>query len=298
MNKEKLEIELKEFHILLYKIAYSKLHNREDAEDVVSETYCIVMKNLEKVKDENKVKYWIFTILGNECSKVYKNHQRDLELFNKVKAQYDMYDYSIEDIESEANFEALIDDLKDDEKEIFRLYFNGNYTLEEVSKILNENDNTVRSKLRRGKEKLKDKLKEKSIDIMLVILISFCITSGITIAKTNMVNNRVINYKSVCDNNQIEKVECNIKGNSLNVEIDFVEEIINKENFDVDWDRDAIYLIDSNNYVSVLYPGKYEWLENDIFKITFDCEDMELGQDLSLHIISRKDDSITIMLKK
>ena len=59
MDKEELERELNGIRNLLYKVAFSKLNNQEDTEDVISETEYLAIKHLDKLKDKKKFKYWV-----------------------------------------------------------------------------------------------------------------------------------------------------------------------------------------------------------------------------------------------
>ena len=288
MDIEEVEKELKELNGYLYGTAYSKLKNREDTEDALSETKYIVLKEFNKLKDKNKFKAWVFTIL---------NHR---ELIDKSKNNLGIYDHSIENTESINNFENLIKGLNVDEKEIFRLYFYENYTLQEISEIINTSNNTVKSRFRRGREKVKRFINNNSKRIAIIILISIICTSGITIAKTiisNMLKN-MNTYSVYYNKEQIDNIDYNIDRNKLVVRVDFSDNEINKDNFDLYWKNNPIYFMNINRNKSVIYPDKYKWIENDILEIVFFCEYKDLGPNLTLHIVSNEEKSITILLKK
>lgn len=300
MNKEELENELKELYNLLYKVAFSRLRNEEDTEDVIAETVYIVFKEIDKLKDRNKFKSWVLAILINECNRFYKQIEKDKILLDKAKCNIEVFDHSIEDVESINNFEILIKDLKVDEKEIFRLYYYDNYTLSEISKIIDESNNTVKSKLRRGKEKIKVLLKNSSKKLALILLISLIFTSGIAIARTIItnrlkdMNNYEIHYNKI----QVDEADYNIDKNKLVVRIDFCKDEINKNNFNLYWKDNSIYLMNMNRNENVMYPENFKWIENDILEVTFFCKYMELSPNLTLHIVSDEEKSVTIVLKK
>lgn len=300
MNKEELENELKELYNLLYKVAFSRLKNEEDTEDVIAETVYIVFKEIDKLKDRNKFRPWVLAILINECNRFYKQSEKDKILLDKAKCNIEVFDHSIEDVESINNFEILIKDLKVDEKEIFRLYYYDNYTLSEISKIIDESNNTVKSKLRRGREKIKVLLKNSSKKLALILLISLIFTSGIAIARTIItnrlkdMNNYEIHYNKI----QVDEANYNIDKNKLVVRIDFSKDKINKNNFNLYWNDNSIYLININRNENVMYPDNFKWIEDDILEITFFCKYMELSPNLTLHIVSDEEKSVTIVLKK
>ena len=53
------------------------------------------------------------------------------------------------------NFERLIEKLSYEEQLILKLFYKNNYTTREISFVLNRNENTIKTILRRAKEKIK-----------------------------------------------------------------------------------------------------------------------------------------------
>ena len=52
--------------------------------------------------------------------------------------------------------------LPDDSRVIFQLYFGEQFTVREIAQALDMNENTVKSRLHRGKEQLRDSLEGKA----------------------------------------------------------------------------------------------------------------------------------------
>ena len=141
---------------LLYRIARARLENEDDIYDAINETIYSAYKNLKKLKNVENFKTWIIRILINECNRIYKKNQKNLELIKKLKENKYIDDMNnpLKKVENKLDFEKLIKLLNDDEKIIFVLYFYERYNTAEISKILGENHSTVRSRLKRGKEKI------------------------------------------------------------------------------------------------------------------------------------------------
>lgn len=139
----------------LYNIAKSRLYNEDDVCDAIQETIFIAYQSIRKLLNTSKFKNWLVKILINECNKIYKNTKNNLYNIDD-KSDCIIYENNDSDLE----FLNLMNVLNDDEKNIFILYYQEGYTSKEISKILNINQNTILSKLSRGKEKIKDTLKE------------------------------------------------------------------------------------------------------------------------------------------
>ena len=139
----------------LYNIAKCKLHNEDDVCDAIQETILNAYSHIDSLKNSYKFKSWLIKILINECNKIYLKYKNNCLEIN------DELILSTEDIgSSNIEFLDLINKLNKDEQEIFILYYEEKYSTKEISNILNINENTIRSKISRGKEKIKNSLKE------------------------------------------------------------------------------------------------------------------------------------------
>lgn len=137
----------------MYLIAKSRLKNDDDIADAIQETILICFKNIRKLKNNNFFKTWSIRILINECNKIYKKKKR--EIISLDEKEIEIKDENYDD--SNLSFQILIENLKEEEKTILTMYYCFQYTTREISNILNINENTVKSKIVRAKEKLKNK---------------------------------------------------------------------------------------------------------------------------------------------
>ena len=150
----------------LYNIAYIKLNNIEDVNDVIQDTMINAFKNINKLKEAKYFKTWIIKILINECNRFYREKYKRIDLFNKIlkKTDTNIVDLTIENIDEKldykTDYDSLIRKLKPNEQTIIILYFCNNFTKKEIAEILNISVNTVKTRLRRAEEKIKKFRKE------------------------------------------------------------------------------------------------------------------------------------------
>ena len=110
---------------------------------------------MKKLKNPEYFQTWIIRILINECNKIYEKNEKKLKLVEKIENSYgDGFDYNLSNVESKIDFELLLNNLNYDERMVFILYFYTGYDTTEIAQILNENVNNIKSRLRRGKEKI------------------------------------------------------------------------------------------------------------------------------------------------
>lgn len=137
----------------MYLIAKSKLKNEDDIADCIQETIYRAYKHIKKLKNNSSFKAWIIKILINEINRTYKK---------KSKNEISIEDNSLENVigtgnnlEDNINFSELIKNLSEEEQKIFILFYVSNFTTKEIAKILHKNENTIRVKIMRGKNKLR-----------------------------------------------------------------------------------------------------------------------------------------------
>lgn len=140
----------------LFSIAYLKLTNKSNVHDAIQETLINAYTNITKVKQTQYFKTWIIKILINECQKI---NQKDNRYIN-----VDYEEYFINATSDNTYISNIFEILKEIDYKYqiaIYLYYAQEYQINEIAKILNENENTIKTRLKRGKEQLKNILEKK-----------------------------------------------------------------------------------------------------------------------------------------
>ncbi len=144
---------LKDYGNDLLRFAYSYLHNMEDSEEIVQETLIQYLKTAPTFENEAHKKSWCMTVAGNLAkNKIKYNARRQTdELMEELVA---------EEKEDLSFLWQAVKELPSNYSEVIHLYYYEGYSTAEVASILEMKESTVRSNLKRGREKLKEVLKE------------------------------------------------------------------------------------------------------------------------------------------
>lgn len=135
----------------LYRYAYFKLGNEDDAMDAVSSCITSAYLSIKTLKNEQAFPSWIFKILYRECCAVLR--QKALERNNQ-----DIYSLELESPNSSylaPELKEALSRLYDDERDIVLLSSVLGYNSKEIAEILNLKPGTVRSKLSRALAKMR-----------------------------------------------------------------------------------------------------------------------------------------------
>ena len=154
LDKQELE-KLYRLHFrTVWNICLTFLKNPSDTEDAVQETFLRLVRDGVCFQSEEHGKAWLIHTAKNVCRDELRRHRRlELPLEEARNASSDsLYiDETLEAVRSlpEKNWIA-----------IYLFYYEG-LPVEQISKLLGRKESTVRSDLRRGRDKLK-KLLERS----------------------------------------------------------------------------------------------------------------------------------------
>ncbi|MDE6622319.1 MAG: sigma-70 family RNA polymerase sigma factor [Lachnospiraceae bacterium] len=140
---------IEECKMTLQRVALGYLRNEEDVADAIQDTILDAYEHIGNLKKEEYFKTWLVRILINRCTKRYRmnQHKAYLEDYSE-EAQRDVGKADVE-------FREMLSILPDDSRVIFQLYYGEQFTIREIAEILGMNENTIKSRLHRGKEQLR-----------------------------------------------------------------------------------------------------------------------------------------------
>lgn len=133
----------------MYKSAKAILANEEDIGDAIQETILAAYKNLWALKEPQYFKTWLTRILINKCKDIIKENQKVI-LINEYKEE----GYK-DNIATKLEVEECMNELSREHQTVLNLYYNEGFNTREISQLLDENENTVRSRLTRAKKYFK-----------------------------------------------------------------------------------------------------------------------------------------------
>ncbi len=149
-------------------MAWRYAGNKYDAEDLVQETYYTAFKKFDQLRDESKIKSWLFAILRNTYLKGQRqdSHSKKAEYDDSVEYTralenaVDKIDVATayEQKTESARVQVLLAELPEKYKSPLLLYYISEMSYQEISEILDLPMGTVMSRLSRGKQILKKRI--------------------------------------------------------------------------------------------------------------------------------------------
>ena len=162
---------MSDYEVPLIKYALSILHNLEQAQDVVQETFLKLYKQ-DPEKVDQKVKSWLFTVCRNHCFDLIKKNKRvtnlDEEQISSIASSDDNPFQVISIIEGREEIDekikilySLIQELPARQKEVMRLKFQSNLSYKEIAEAVGISISNVGFVVHSALKKLREGIKEK-----------------------------------------------------------------------------------------------------------------------------------------
>ena len=143
----------------ILRLALSYLHNIEDAEDILQETMIKFVTVRPVFESESHRKAWLMRVASNLAkNRIDYNRVRDtMELNEEIVGEVQ------EDLDKGDEYKAIWDAVRAlpvHQREAIHLFYQEGYSTAEIAGITGRREATVRSDLKRARDKLKELLKE------------------------------------------------------------------------------------------------------------------------------------------
>ena len=141
---------VEQYRTMVFRLAFSYLNNSQDADDVAQETFLKLYLSDEDFKSSENVKAWLIRVTINNSKNLLRS------VWRKRRTDID------EDMKSESKEEyqllSVISRLKPDYRIVIHLFYYEDYSVKEISEILNISSSAVRTRLTRARNQLKKML--------------------------------------------------------------------------------------------------------------------------------------------
>ena len=137
----------------LYRLAYSYLSSRQDAEDVLQEVFLKFLRRRPVFSAEEQRRAWLMTVTANQCRDLLRSPWR-----RRVGELHEAQGLSAPEPETYPEVAAALAQLPAKDRAVVYLFYYEQLPTKDIAAILRMTDSAVRTRLSRAREKLKDLL--------------------------------------------------------------------------------------------------------------------------------------------
>ncbi|QPQ30282.1 sigma-70 family RNA polymerase sigma factor [Lysinibacillus sp. JNUCC 51] len=153
----------------LVRLAFSYVKDTEIAKDVVQNTFIKCYKNLDSFRFDAQIKTWLYRITINECKDYlkswnYKMVQVKSFINETAKSILPSTEKTVIDKYNNEEIKDTIFSLPKVYREVVYLYYYDSLKTEEIAEVLDIPVNTVKTRLRRAKQRLESMIKEAELN--------------------------------------------------------------------------------------------------------------------------------------
>lgn len=147
---------VEQYSTAVYRLAYARTGNREDAEDITQETFLRLVRAAPAFRDGEHCKAWLLRVAANCAGDLHRSPWRrravPLEQAGQMAAP---------ESPEEQGVEAAILALPEDYRVVVHLYYYEELSTAEIAKVLGKREGTIRTRLSRARAMLREDLQEE-----------------------------------------------------------------------------------------------------------------------------------------
>ena len=127
-----------------YRLAYSYVKNADDALEVVQESIYKAISTMDSLKTPDYLNTWFYRIIVNTAIDLLRKRKKVVVMDDETLSHYDL---STVDHYADIDLHKALEDLPIQYRSIIVLRFFEDLKIEEIATVLDENVNTVKTRL-------------------------------------------------------------------------------------------------------------------------------------------------------
>ena len=148
----------------IYNYVLKMVGNKMVCDDLIQNIFMKLFENLKSIKNRESIKYWLYTTARNEVYTYFRKKKIDTAKFvtndfqEVEKSSDENIEYQFELKEMKKLILKELENISIEQKEIFLLKEYGGLSYKEIAVISNVDENLVKSRLYKTRQKLIDRL--------------------------------------------------------------------------------------------------------------------------------------------
>lgn len=157
-DDEKLGLLYELYEQQLYWVAYSVLHQEQQAEDAVQDTFEKLVKKMNGIQDpaSAEVKYLLLRMVKNTAIDKYRKNNREKQVISRISNQKSFFTSNISSIvENHELLERILTKLNPESREVVQYHYFLGLTYGEISGILGVSEDAIAKRCERARKQIR-----------------------------------------------------------------------------------------------------------------------------------------------
>ena len=142
-------------------LAYSYVKNKEIAEDLTQDIFVKCFKSIHTYKGKSKLRTWVWRVAINHCKDYLKSWYNQKVIITDNETTYtglsqESVEQTVIQNDEDHQLASAVMNLPIKYREVIYLFYFEEMPIKEIATVIEVKENTVKTRLRRGKELLKE----------------------------------------------------------------------------------------------------------------------------------------------
>lgn len=149
------------YFVRIYRYIVARVGDSTLAEDITSEVFMSVLKNLPQYRPNTAFAAWIFTIARNKVASYFRDKRVEYRAYDIAKQEIDRanpFQNCVEDASDLMQLRQWLMQFSDKERELLYMRFAGGLTYKEIALVLDRSPDAIKVAIFRLLRKLKYKI--------------------------------------------------------------------------------------------------------------------------------------------
>lgn len=161
-SRDEIEKILNQYGDTVYRMAFVQVKKHDVAEDIYQDVCMKLLKQNAYIEPEEHLKAWLLRTAINCCKDYWKSAWVKRLSWKDIEEKDETTDAIVYEEQDTGYITVCVQKLPEKYRTIIHLYYYEDYSQREIADMLHMNENTVASRLLRGREKLKNMLNKEA----------------------------------------------------------------------------------------------------------------------------------------
>ncbi|MFD1637505.1 sigma-70 family RNA polymerase sigma factor [Evansella tamaricis] len=143
--------------VIMYRVARTILSREEDCADAIQESIIKSFEKLRTLREPAYFKTWLIRIVMNECYQILRHKKKLVSIAEWIEPG------TVETGFDKIELDELLHILPDEQQHLLKMFYIEDISIHDLAIIYDSPENTIKTRLRRAREKLKEVMTQEGI---------------------------------------------------------------------------------------------------------------------------------------
>ena len=156
-----LEAVIEQNQDYLFRFAFFRIGNREEAEDILQEVFLKLFEHDFEIENDESMRMYLYRMVYNSCNDWHRRKHQESIPIEQVQIAEDEDERILQD--EYKRIWKLLSALPPEQADVITMHLTDGLTFVDIAKVTKTPETTIKSRFKSGIEKLRNKLKREEM---------------------------------------------------------------------------------------------------------------------------------------